>query len=104
MIDWNRVSELRSEVGEDDFDEVLVMFFDELADVLENLGTGGVEAIKRDLHMLKGSAINIGLADVSTLCRDCEMALAANPDNAIDLNAIRTAFVVSKKMIEDHPK
>ncbi len=104
MIDWNRVSELRSEVGEEDFGGVLVMFFDEVADVLEGLGNGGVEAIKRDLHLLKGSAINIGLADVSTLCRNCEVALAANPDEVIDLNAIRTAFVASKKMIESHSK
>jgi len=100
MIDWNRVSELRSEVGEDDFDEVLVMFFDEVAEVLENLGSGGVEEIKHDLHLLKGSALNIGLAEVSTICRNCEASLAVNPDEVIDLSAIRSTFLASKKIIE----
>lgn len=100
MIDWDRISELRNEVGEDDFAEVLVIFFDEVADVLEGLENGSIDAKRRDLHFLKGSAMNIGLADVSALCRCCESALAANPDEAVDLSPIRTAFLASKEIIE----
>lgn len=100
MIDWDRVNELRIEVGEDDFDEVLAMFFDEAASVLANLGNGGMERIKRDLHLLKGSAINIGLAGVGALCRNCEAALAANPNEVPDLIAIRRAFLTSKEIVE----
>ena len=103
MIDWNRVNELRAEVGEEDFDEVLDMFFDEVAEVLGSLGRGGNEATKRDLHFLKGSAMNIGLAEVSTLCRNYELALVANPDEAIDLNAIRRTFLASKDILVTGP-
>ena len=100
MIDWQRVDELRGEVGEKDFAEVLEMFFDEVAEVLGGLGNGGVEATRRDLHFLKGSAMNIGLSEVSSLCRNCEVSLAENPDGDVDLGAIGRAFLASKDAIE----
>ncbi len=101
MINWDRVDELRTEVGEEDFGEVLDMFFDEVTEVLDTLGNGGAEAIRRDLHFLKGSAMNIGLSEVSTLCRDCEINMAEKPDEGIDLGAIRRAFLASRDIIEN---
>ena len=100
MIDWHRVDELRGEVGEEDFAEVLDMFFEEVAEVLGGLGNGGAEATRRDLHFLKGSAMNIGLSEVGSLCRNCEVSLAENPGEDVDLGAIQRAFVVSKDLIE----
>ena len=100
MIDWQRVNELRGEVGEEDFGEILDMFFDEVAEVLGALGNGDAEATKRDLHFLKGSAMNIGLSEVSSLCRDCETSLAENPGEDVDLGAISRAFLASKDIIE----
>ena len=101
MIDWIRVDELRDEVGEDDFAEVLEMFFDEAASVLGTLGAGDTEATMRDLHSLKGCALNIGLADVSDLCRNYESTLMAKPDAAINVDAIRDAFLASKEIMEN---
>jgi len=103
MIDWNRVNELRTEVGKEDFGDVLDMFFDEVAEVLVGLGNGGSEATKRDLHFLKGSAMNIGLAEVSALCLNFELALIADPDGAVDLNAIRRTFQASKDVLVAGP-
>ena len=34
MIDWARVSELRDEVGPEDFEEVLHLFLEEVEDVV----------------------------------------------------------------------
>ena len=99
MIDWNRVSELREEVGEADFGEVLDMFFEEVAAVLEELGSGSTDATKSELHFLKGSAMNIGMSDVSSLCREFETALAADPKEVVDIDAIRQAFLASKEAI-----
>ena len=99
MIDWNRVNELRTEVGEEDFAEVLDMFFDEVAEVLGGLGKGGSEATKHDLHFLKGSALNIGLAELNALCLSSESALFANPDVVIDFDAIRRTFLASKDIL-----
>ena len=37
MIDWTRVKDLRSEIGENDFFEVVEMFFDETDEVVASL-------------------------------------------------------------------
>jgi len=103
MIDWNRVNELRTEVGVEDFAEVLDMFFDEVAEVLGGLGNGGNEATKRDLHFLKGSAMNIGLAEFNALCLSSELALFADPNVVIDLDAIRRTFLASKDILVSGP-
>ena len=34
MIDWNRISTLRDEVGAEDFDEVVELFLDEVEEVI----------------------------------------------------------------------
>ena len=101
MIDWQRVDELRGEVGEEDFAEVLEMFFDEVAEVLGGLGNDGAAATRRDLHFLKGSAMNIGLSEVSSLCRNCEASIAEYPGGDVDLGAIGRAFLASKDAIEN---
>ena len=55
MIDWDRVAELRAEVGEDDFAEVVLLFLEEADDVahrLEHMTTPDAAQIARDLHSL----------------------------------------------------
>ena len=46
MIDWSRVSELREEVGEEDFAEVVELFLDEVDGVIGTLApeTADLEA------------------------------------------------------------
>ena len=70
MIDWDRVDELRHEVGEEDFEEVADMFFEEVEEVLATLGN--TDTLARDLHYLKGSALNLGFTQLATLCREGE--------------------------------
>jgi hypothetical protein len=38
MIDWRQIAELTPEIGEEDFAEGIELFFEDVADVLENLG------------------------------------------------------------------
>ncbi|NNJ68390.1 MAG: Hpt domain-containing protein [Boseongicola sp.] len=96
MIDWNRIEELKSEVGEDDFAEVVEMFFEEVAEALERLSVYSTETVAKDLHFVKGSALNIGLSRVSELCRAAEAAFREAPDADLNINAIQTAFNNSK--------
>jgi HPt (histidine-containing phosphotransfer) domain-containing protein len=103
MIDWNRVNELMAEVGKEDFAEVLDMFFNEVAEVLSGLEKGGSDAIKRNLHFLKGSAMYIGLTEFNALCLSGESALFADPDAAIDFDAIRRTFLESKDILLNCP-
>ncbi len=100
MIDWNRVAELKEEVGEDDFAEVIEMFFEEVSEVLDNLSPGSLENLRGDLHFLKGSALNIGLDEVSRLCRDAETGLRDRPGQIVDVSVIRAAFEASKSFFE----
>lgn len=99
MIDWNRVSELKSEVGEEDFAEVIDMFLEEVAEVLGGLENAGPEALADGLHFVKGSALNIGFAKVSEHCQAAEVTLRGNPAEIIDLAGIREAFAASVSAI-----
>jgi len=87
MIDWARVDELRSEIGEDGFLEVAALFVEEIAKVIESLRPGmDSNALKSDLHFVKGSAVNLGFADLAGLCAAGERQLAT--DEAVDTSQI----------------
>ena len=60
MIDWDRLKELRDEVGAEDFDEVVELFLDEVEGVMDRLrDSPDVDTLEEDLHFLKGSALLI---------------------------------------------
>ncbi|AVO37858.1 Hpt domain-containing protein [Pukyongiella litopenaei] len=89
MIDWARVSDLRDEVGADDFGEIIEIFLDEVGETIAELRGGADPAsLEAPLHFLKGSALNLGFAEFSRMCQQGEAAAAAGQGNTIDLNAI----------------
>lgn len=92
MIDWARVAELRDEVGEDDFGEVIEIFCEEVLDVLDRLDSRNVDEMKTDLHFLKGSAANIGMQKLSQICEDAERVILANGLSEVDLTVLRTTY------------
>lgn len=97
MIDWNRVMELREEVGSDDFIEVAELFISEVDEVLDRLGTGAnVATLENDLHFLKGAALNLGFRDFAELCRDGELSAAGSDFGSVDIGAVTACFAASK--------
>ena len=72
MIDRARLEELREEVGNDDFAEVIELFCEEVAETLDRMTQGHSSSMADDLHFLKGSALNIGMSEVASLCAACE--------------------------------
>ena len=94
MIHWPKVLELRSEVGAEDFDEVVELFLDEVEDTISNLGAPG-RSLEHDLHFLKGSALNAGLAGFSTLCAQGEQAMKADPNAPVDQNRLQNSYAES---------
>lgn len=93
MIDWDRVRELRSEIGPDDFDEVVNLFLEEADETIARLSpAGGPIALAADLHFLKGAALNLGFRTLSALCQDGERRAGAG-DIGIDLDAVRAAYL-----------
>ncbi|WP_264211807.1 Hpt domain-containing protein [Leisingera thetidis] len=96
MIDWPRVTELREEVGAEDFGEVVEIFLEEVEEVIGKLHDGDRSQLEQDLHFLKGSALNLGFEDFSALCLDGERKSAQGQAQGVDVASIIAKFQDSK--------
>ncbi len=100
MIDWERVKELRAEIGAGDFMEVAEMFLEEADAAIVRLTPElSAKAMEADLHFLKGAALNLGFTALSGLCQDGERR-AASGDTSVDLAALRDTYFASKSAFE----
>jgi HPt (histidine-containing phosphotransfer) domain-containing protein len=73
MINWERVNELRDEVGQEDFLEVVEIFLEEVDEVVARLRTSpDPTTYEDDLHFLRGSAMNLEFAALSRTCHSGE--------------------------------
>ncbi|MEI6096890.1 MAG: Hpt domain-containing protein [Alphaproteobacteria bacterium] len=100
MIDWERVKELRGEIGCDDFVEVVEMFLTEADEAVSRLiDSRTAKAIEADLHFLKGAALNLGFVALSALCQDGERR-AATGSTDVDLAAVYRVYNDSKCTFE----
>ena len=80
MIDWIRIDELRDEVGQDDFGDIVGVFFEEVQEALENLRRADtVVTLLGQLHFLQGSALNLGFSNFAAICRNEENSLQKDP-------------------------
>jgi HPt (histidine-containing phosphotransfer) domain-containing protein len=97
MIKWSRVAELRDEIGEEDFADVIDLFIDEVEEVVNRLRlTLSLPDLEQDLHFLKGSALCLGFERFSDLCQDGERRAAAGDAANVDLPEILDAYEQSK--------
>jgi HPt (histidine-containing phosphotransfer) domain-containing protein len=73
VISNERLEELKSEVGEDDFEEIVALFIAESDTIIARLKVASqpVEA-EELLHALKGSALNLGFDRLAALCQHGE--------------------------------
>ncbi|WP_417718698.1 Hpt domain-containing protein [Salipiger sp.] len=94
MIDWQRVSELRDEIGSEDFDEVVDLFLQEVGSSLADLpsAAGDASALEPLLHFLKGSALNLGFKTLARLCQAGEFAAGAGNARDVDVGLIIQTF------------
>lgn len=99
MINTSRIQELREEVGEDDLAEVISLFCEEMDEVMDGLENTAPDQLPSRLHFLKGSALNIGLDDVSELCRIEELRLSTDSKGAVDIAAIKSAYAKAKQVL-----
>ena len=97
MIDWGKVSELRDEIGAEDFADVVELFLEEVQGTIDRLRVGvAPAALEGDLHFLKGSALNLGFRQFSNLCQKGESAAAEGRQDEIDIDPILASFDASK--------
>jgi HPt (histidine-containing phosphotransfer) domain-containing protein len=100
MIDWKRVEELRAEIGADGFTEVADMFLEEADQAVQRLTSGlPGEEVGEQLHFLKGSALNLGLADLALICQDGERKAAAGYGALVDLGQVARVYHASRAML-----
>lgn len=93
MIDWARVSELRDEVGAEDFDEVVRLFLEEVDEAIAALrDLTDLSELEPHCHFLKGSALNIGFRGFANLCQAGEAAAAAGQGADVDIAAIVQSY------------
>ena len=96
MIDWHRVGELRDDVGAEDFDDVVELFLEEVAEVIERLESAPdptqFEAV---LHFLKGSALNVGFSALGKICSDGELLANTGQATNVDIPAVIDTYRAS---------
>lgn len=97
MIDWTSVGELRDEIGVDDFGEVVELFLEEVAEVMERLRQpNDLGRLEQDLHFLKGSALSLGFQAFSELCQEGERLANAGKSELVDLPKITQCYEDSR--------
>ena len=102
MIEWDRVAELRDEVGAEDFAEVVELFLDEVEATLARIGADpALDQLERDLHFIKGSALNLGFSELAALCLKGERSARSGHAEAIELPLIAETFRVSRSVFLD---
>lgn len=96
MIDWDRVTQLQDEVGEDDFQEVVDIFLDEMNEEMETFSPGmTAQELEAKLHFLKGAALNLGLSQFAELCRVGEEAVRGGQTDTVDTASVVTCYHAS---------
>lgn len=102
MINWDRVNELRHEIGQEDFQEVAEMFLEEVNEVIVRLQTApNIATYEEDMHFLKGSALNLGFSAFSDLCESGEKSAASGQEKTLCLDQIFKTYDASKAVFKD---
>ena len=99
MLDWNRIRELRTEVGDDEFKLILELSLDEVEDVMIRLNAQRGERLAGDLHFLKGCAWNLGFQGFGAMCDQGERLAATDAATTVDLDAMLACYASSKQMM-----
>ena len=94
LVDWSRLAELKSEIGEDDFDEVMEIFLEECDGNTDGLVAS--DALEQDLHFLRGAAMNLGLEALASACQAGERAAARGQGDGVDRAAIVALYRTSR--------
>lgn len=93
MIAWNRVNELRDEIGADCFVEVVTLFLEEADEVIAQLNDAPREdRFEADFHALKGSALNLGFEAFASICAEAERFAVEGRYHLIDIPKAAEAF------------
>lgn len=98
MIDWDRVNEMRNEIGEADFGTILELFLDEIETITFRLSQDDAARMETDFHYLKGCARNLGFRALARLCEEFEGLVIAGRGAELDLRHVLDSYATSKQI------
>lgn len=96
MISWQQVTDLRDDIGSEDFSDVVEIFLEEVDALLMELAHG--PELEAQLHALKGSALNLGFQSFAQLCDQGEKLAADGEGGTVSLSGIRACYEASLKL------
>lgn len=97
MIDWMRITELQREIGADDLGDLVDIFLEEVDDEIAALRSASNPAdMQARLHLIRGSALNLGFRAFSKACQKGEAAIADGCHAGVDLPAILHSYAESR--------
>jgi len=93
MINWDRVAELLDDFGEEDFEEIVTLFVEEVDACFAEMQNQSGSFAER-LHFLKGSAANLGFQALHTQCQALETNIdtSQTPELLALYEASKSAF------------
>lgn len=98
MINWERVEELKADIGPEDFGEVVEVFLEEVQQTLGSIDFCATHTeMEEKLHFLKGSALNLGFREFSKLCARYETAAAEGDLHEIPVAAVKESYRQTKE-------
>jgi len=98
MIDWLRLSELRQEIGEADFFEVVDLFLEEVDEIIDRLRhVPDPTQLEQNMHFLKGSALNLGFEHLSNLCATYERNAAEGKLKEVNPREVIAVYAASRR-------
>lgn len=100
-IDWARVRELKDEIGEAEFAEVVELFLTEADAMVDSLAGLPPADYEEALHALKGAALNLGFAGLSALCLEGERLAAAGRAADVRVARVLTAYAAARAAFLD---
>ncbi|RDC73770.1 Hpt domain-containing protein [Rhodovulum sp. 12E13] len=95
-IDWPRVADLRVEIGDDEFVEVLELFLTDSDEMVEALAGQPPSAYEEALHSLKGAALNMGLSGLAEICRQGERLAAEGRAEEVQIALVLTGYAAAR--------
>ena len=102
MIDWQTANELKQAIGAEVFDEVVTVFFKETDSTLTRLmAATTADAMKSELHFMKGSALNLGFSDLAQICQGLETR-AEEGETDLPLAQVQTVYYASREEFSLH--
>lgn len=101
MIEWQRLEELRDDVGEEEIAGVIDLFLAEIRQALPGLAQSDAHGRVALLHSMKGSARNIGLYGFARICDDEERRILENGLPAVSDADIAAAFAQADGQLHD---